>query len=131
MRPLAQVGRRVEAKGEVDGVCDDHDPALRGCVPDDLRVAELVGVGGDDGVVSVRLEGVATVAAVGYGLLLRTLHATGVLGQGVDCYDTVVLIREETGGVVRVDHGGAGEDEGEVVGCPEGYLLVFPVVEVG
>jgi hypothetical protein len=53
------------------------------------------------------------------------------LGEGVDRYDAVVLVGKEAAGVVCVDYAGAGEDKGEVVGGPEGDLLVFPVVEVG
>lgn len=100
-------------------------------MPNDFGVSELGGVGRDDWVLGVGLEGVSAISAVGDGLLLQTLYASWVFSKRVDCYDTVVLVGEETGSVVRVDDSGSGEDVGVVVWCPQGDLLVLPVVEVG
>ena len=99
-------------------------------MPDHFGVSELGGVGRDDWVLSVCLEGVSAISAVGDSLLLHTLHAARVFGESVDCYDTVVLVWEETGGVVRIDDSRSGEDVCVVVWCPQGDLLVLPVVEI-
>lgn len=130
MCPLSQVLGGVESEGEVDGVCENHDPALSGCVPDDFGISELSGVGRDDWVVFVGFESVSIVPAVGDGLLLWSLHAAWVLCKRIDGYDSVVLIGEESRCVVGVDHRGSGKDEGEVVRCPQGDLLVLPVIEI-
>ena len=73
-------------------------------MPNDFGVSELGGVGRDDGVLSVGLEGVSAISTVSDGLLLQTLHASRVFSESVDCYDAVVLVWEETGGVVRIDN---------------------------
>jgi len=72
-------------------------------MPDDFGVSELSGVGWDNWVLCVGFESVSAISAVSNSLLLQTLHASWVFGESVDRYDTVVLIWEETGGVVRVD----------------------------
>jgi hypothetical protein len=105
--PFLQVLGSVESECQVDCVRQNHNPALRGSVPDDFGVSELCGVGRDDWVVGVGFKGVSSISAVCDGLLLGALHASGVLGESVDGYDAVVLVWEEPGGVVHVDYGGA------------------------
>ena len=100
-------------------------------MPNDFGISELGGVGWDDRVLCIGLEGVSAISAVGDGLLLEALHASRVFGKSVDRYDTVVLVWEETGGVVGIDDRRSGEDVGVVVRRPQGDLLVLPVVEVG
>ena len=100
-------------------------------MPDDFRVSELNRGGRDHWVFGVGFEGVPAIFAVSYVLVFDPHHAARILGEGVNRYDAVVLVGEEAAGVVCVDYAGAGEDKGEVVGGPEGDLLVFPVVEVG
>ena len=73
-------------------------------MPNDFGVSELGGVGRDNWVLGVGFESVSAVSAVSNGLLLQTLHASWVFGEGVDRYNTVVLVWEETGGVVRIDN---------------------------
>jgi len=130
MSPFTQVFRCVEAKSQIDRVCENHDPLLGGFVPDDFGVSELGGVGGNDWVLCVGFERVSAISAVSNGLLLQTLHASWVFGKSVDRYDTIVLVWEETGGVVRIDDSRSGEDVCVVVWCPQGDLLVLPVVEI-
>jgi hypothetical protein len=105
MSPLAQVLRGIEAESQVDGVGEHHDPLLSGSVPNDFGVSELGGVRRDDGVLSIGFESVSAISAVGDGLLLQTLHTPWVFSERVDCYNTVVLVWEEAGGVVRIDDG--------------------------
>ena len=99
-------------------------------MPNDFGISELGGVGRDDGVLCVGFEGVPAISTVSDGLLLQTLHASRVFGKSVDRYDTVVLVWEETGGVVGIDDRRSGEDVGVVVRRPQGDLLVLPVVEI-
>ena len=72
-------------------------------MPDNLGISELGGVGGDNWVLGVGLKGVTTISAVSNGLLLQTLYTSWVFGESVDRYDTVILVWEEAGGVVRID----------------------------
>ena len=72
-------------------------------MPDDLGVSELGGVGRDDWVLSVSLERVSSISAVSNSLLLQALYTSWVLGESVDRYDSVVLIWEESGGVVCIN----------------------------
>jgi hypothetical protein len=131
MSPVFQVLGGVESKGQVDCVRENHDPLLGWRVPYDLGIPELGGVGRNDRVVLVSFEGVTTISAVGYGLLLRALHASWIFSEGVNGYNTVILIGEEARGVVRIDDGRPGEDERVVVRSPQSDFLVLPVVQVG
>lgn len=105
MSPFTQVLRGVESESQVHCVSQHHDPLLGGSVPDDFWVSELGGVGRDDRILCVGFESVSTISAVSNGLLLQTLHTSWVFGKSVDRYNTIVLVREETGGVIGIDDG--------------------------
>ena len=95
-------------------------------VPDDLGVSEVGRSDVDDRVSFVLFKAVSSVPRVG-NLLRLAIRSI----EGVDGDDSVVLIREEAGGVVLVDDGGSGEDAGLVVGGEEGDGLVVPSIQVG
>jgi hypothetical protein len=129
--PFSQVLGGVETKGQVDCVCKDHNPLLGGRVPDDLGVSELSGVRRNDRVLCVSFEGVSAIHAVSNSLLLQALHTPWVLSKRIDGYDTIVLIGEETRGIVGIDDSGSGEYVSVVVWGPQCNLLILPVVQVG
>ncbi len=69
-------------------------------------------------------EGVSIVIGVGY---LLDLLSSSI--EGVDCHNTIILIREETRCVVHINHSASAENLGgwRSVDC---YLLVLPRIEV-
>ena len=94
-------------------------------VPDDLRITELGGADGDDGVFGVFVEGEAVIERVGNFLRLLFVRVESVHGD-----DTILLVGEEAGGVVDVDDARAGEDGFTLSTREDGYGLVDPGIEI-
>ena len=84
-RPVARVGRGVEGHDVVLRESDGHDPAGRGGVPEDFRVAEVGVFDIQDGVGGVFGEGVAIVGAICEGLLLHIRCRERVDGDHAGC----------------------------------------------
>ena len=94
-------------------------------VPEDLGVTELRAANVEYGIAGVFDKGKAVIIRVGD---LLGFAGRGV--EGVDCHDTVGLVREEAGGVVDVYNGRAGEDSFIFCTGEDGNRLVSPAVEV-
>ena len=121
-----QAGRgSIDPKSELGRIGDDHDPFGGWGMPGDVRVAEIRVIKGYYGVVLVLGERVTTIVGIRQGLCLLGGGCEGVVGE-----DTICLIGEKTGCVVRIDNAGAGEDQGCIVDREDCDFLIRPVVEV-
>ena len=67
-------------------------------VPDDLRITELGGADGDNGIFGVFVEGEAIVERVGNFLRLLFVRVESIHGD-----DTILLVGEKARGVVDID----------------------------
>lgn len=92
-------------------------------VPDDLWVAELVRSDVNHGIAGVGRKSVSTVSRIG-----NLLHLISRGVEGVNRDDTIILVREKAGRVVRVDDGGSRENTRSRIGWEEGDRLVRPPV---
>ena len=126
--PVDEVRRGVELNFMVGGDNGRHDPAVARRVPEDLRVAELLGPDVEHRGPVVEIgPGDALVRGVGQGL---GLDSGGRVGAGPQGHDGGRLRGAQSGSVVLVVDRRAGED---AVGVRrrDGDGLLRPVDEVG
>ena len=121
--PLTEIGGRVDFHLLSHG--QYHAPMPGGSVPEDLGVAEVGAVGGDDGVAGILGEGAPAVGAVCHALRLAVAPGRR-FGRGIERDDGA---RAEACGVLVVDHGGTAKDGAQGIG-QDGVWLGLPVDEV-
>lgn len=95
-------------------------------VPDNFGISELSQSDIQDRVTFILFEGIATIFRVGN---LLDLGSWGI--EGVNGYNAIVLIREETRGIIGINDSRTGEDSRGRIGREEGDRLVGPMIEVG
>jgi hypothetical protein len=81
-------------------------------IPDHLGISELRRIAVNYGVVRIGRESEATIVRVRDSLRLWAGLAIGVLRKCVNGNNAVVLIWEEAGCVIHIDHSAAGEYKG-------------------
>lgn len=126
VRPGFEIKGGEDPEYEILGIGYYHYPLVGRFIPRYVRISELVGgeVGDEDGIAGVFGKCVAAIDGVG-----DFLDLGGGIVEGVNGYDAVGLVREETRCIVGIDDGTATEDLG-VWGSIDGDLLVRPVVEI-
>lgn len=102
----------------------------RALMPNNLRITILIAPWVDNRILRIRFECIPIVVAESDIRRLVPDPFLRIIGDGVECNDTVVLVGEHAGVVVGVDDRAAAEDVVRLVVRPEGDLLVRPVVEI-
>lgn len=87
-----------------------HDPVV--LVPDDLGIPELGRVAINHGIVRIRRKSEAAIVRVCDSLRLWAGLPIGVFSKCVDGNDAIVLIWEEAGCVIHINHRATREYEG-------------------